>query len=62
MVAKKRQSCNSSGYGVNGNGTSGVTLQVEADCFLLMGLATILPMNAFTTHQPKPPYNCGTTL
>ena len=35
MVVKKRQSCNSSGYGVNGNGTSGVTLQVEADCFLL---------------------------
>ena len=35
MVVKKRQSCNSSGYGVNDNGTSGVTLQVEADCFLL---------------------------
>lgn len=39
MVVKKRRSCNSSGYGVNGNDTSGVTLQVEADSFLLMALA-----------------------
>ena len=27
MVEKKKQSCNGSGYGVNGSDTSGVTLQ-----------------------------------
>ena len=28
MIVKKKQSCNGSGYSVNGGDTSGVTLQV----------------------------------